>query len=90
MSSPTKLIIVCCHGIWLGGPSKGYDESEWLNADFQRGETPTFIEHIKAGIKCLSEDRMNSVLAFSGCFDPFPHLSLLLTHSSETLTINKN
>ena len=66
MSGPTKLIIVCCHGIWLGGPSKGHDESEWLIADFQRGETPTFIEHIKAGIRCLSEDRKNSVLVFSG------------------------
>lgn len=63
---PTNLIVVCCHGIWAGGPSAGADESEWLIADFQRGETGIFTEHIRAGIRCLSQDRGNSVLAFSG------------------------
>ncbi|CEI67322.1 hypothetical protein FVEN_g5777 [Fusarium venenatum] len=55
----THLIIVCCHGIWLGGPAHGYDENEWLIADFQRGETPTFVEHIKAGVAALAEDHGN-------------------------------
>ncbi|KAI1370499.1 FolC bifunctional protein [Hypoxylon crocopeplum] len=63
--SPTHLIIVCCHGIWLGGPARGYDEDEWLIAGFQKGETPTFIEHIKAGLRVLGGDE-NSVLMFSG------------------------
>ncbi|KHN93878.1 uncharacterized protein MAM_08238 [Metarhizium album ARSEF 1941] len=66
MSHPTRLVIVCCHGTWLGGPSKGRDEAEWLLADFQHGETPTFIAHIKAGLRCLADDRSRSVLAFSG------------------------
>ncbi|KAH9906976.1 FolC bifunctional protein [Xylariomycetidae sp. FL2044] len=71
--TPTRLIVVCCHGIWLGGgggdggdgPARGFDEREWLIAGFQTGETPTFIEHIKAGLRALKDDE-NSVLMFSG------------------------
>lgn len=68
MSPPPRshLIIVCCHGIWLGGPSRGADESEWLIADFQRGETDTFVEHIKAGVRALAAEQEDSVLVFSG------------------------
>ncbi|KAM0555155.1 hypothetical protein ACHAPJ_006507 [Fusarium lateritium] len=63
---PTHLIIVCCHGVWLGGPTHGQSEDEWLIADFQRGETPTFVQHIKAGVKAFADDPSNSVLVFSG------------------------
>ncbi|KAI1205163.1 FolC bifunctional protein [Annulohypoxylon truncatum] len=62
---PKNLIIVCCHGIWLGGPSLGRGEDEWLIAGFQKGETPTFVEHIKTGLRILKEDK-GSVLMFSG------------------------
>lgn len=62
---PNHLIIVCGHGIWLGGPQKGWDEAEWLIESYKSGETPTFIEHIKAGVKVLSEDD-RAVLVFSG------------------------
>ncbi|EEY14519.1 conserved hypothetical protein [Verticillium alfalfae VaMs.102] len=65
MVTPTDLVIVCCHGVWTGGPTKGSDESEWLIADFQAGETPTFVDHIKAGLQCISENH-NAVLVFSG------------------------
>lgn len=63
---PSHLIIVCCHGVWLGGPTLGQDESEWLIADFQRGETPTFVQHIKAGVDALAQNCPGSVLVFSG------------------------
>ncbi|KAF5673396.1 DUF218 domain-containing protein [Fusarium denticulatum] len=63
---PSHLIIVCCHGVWLSGPTLGQDESEWLIAGFQRGETPTFVQHIKAGVGALAQNRTGSVLMFSG------------------------
>jgi hypothetical protein len=61
----TQLIIVCCHGIWVGGPSLGVEEAEWLIAPFQHGETPTFADHIKAGLRLLSST-LSSLLIFSG------------------------
>ncbi|PNY27544.1 dihydrofolate synthetase [Tolypocladium capitatum] len=63
---PTHLIVVCCHGIWRGGPSKGADESEWLIAPFQRGETGTFVRHAEEGVRRLAQSREDSILIFSG------------------------
>ncbi|CAL8577493.1 hypothetical protein XPA_003320 [Xanthoria parietina] len=63
--TPTRLIIVCCHSIWLGGLTNGHDEAEWALEPFQRGEVPTFIEHIKVGLRRLSE-QPDSLLVFAG------------------------
>lgn len=58
------LIIVCCHGIWLGGPTAGGDENEWLLEPFQAGESDLFKEHIKLGIRIAQEQ--GGELWFSG------------------------
>jgi hypothetical protein len=68
------LIVVCCHAIYIGSstsnPRAGEDEKkEWIIEAFQQGETPTFIQHIHAGISklrdCLDEGD-NAILVFSG------------------------
>lgn len=62
---PNHLIIVCGHAIWNGGPTNGKDESEWVIEDWKKGETPTYVEHIKAGLKVLNKDD-RAILVFSG------------------------
>ncbi|KAF9891910.1 hypothetical protein FE257_002873 [Aspergillus nanangensis] len=59
------LIIVCCHAIYLQGPTQGASEEEWLIEPFQKGETPTFTNHVKAGLDVLANEPPG-LLVFSG------------------------
>ncbi|KAJ5354680.1 hypothetical protein N7541_005724 [Penicillium brevicompactum] len=59
------LIIVCCHAIYSGGPNHGASEDEWVIEPFQKGETPTFTNHLKAGLKALVDDP-HGLLILSG------------------------
>lgn len=65
MDPPNHLVIVCGHAIWAGGSTNGLDESEWIMESWKQGETPTYTEHIKAGLRVLSKDD-GAVLMFSG------------------------
>ncbi|RAH80649.1 hypothetical protein BO86DRAFT_419945 [Aspergillus japonicus CBS 114.51] len=61
----SHLIIVCCHAIYKGGPTHGLSEDEWEIEPFQKGETPTFTAHVKAGLHLAAQDP-ESLLVFSG------------------------
>jgi hypothetical protein len=62
----THLIIVCCHAIYLSGPTHGQDEKgEWLLAAFQAGESSIFTQHLLAGLRHLRADK-SSLLILSG------------------------
>ncbi|KAH6674182.1 hypothetical protein B0J14DRAFT_653493 [Halenospora varia] len=77
MSLPpqTHLIVVCCHSIYTGGPTKGHSPNEWLLTPFQYSppEHTTFISHIRRGLHILSyfhfqHPTCNTLLYFSGSF----------------------
>jgi hypothetical protein len=61
-----KLVLVAGHAVYVGkdfvAPER--DEQWWLQ-DFQRGEPPFYIEHIRAGVE-LAASQPHSLLVFAG------------------------
>ncbi|KAM3075055.1 hypothetical protein ACMFMF_005737 [Clarireedia jacksonii] len=74
--SPTHLILVPCHAIYIGTPQTPPHEcshpSNWLLQPFQAGEQHTFIQHIQHSISLLRQENPPSsssntaILIFSG------------------------
>lgn len=67
-ASLEELIIVPGHAIqWCTerGGTDLLDESCWYLLEYQRGQIPIFLEHIKQAVQ-LAQDRPNSLLVFSG------------------------
>lgn len=73
---PKRLLIVCCHAIYVPGPApsrpeEAQSESNWLLADFQRsrlgkeGEHLTFLKHILLARDLAASDGDTNVI-FSG------------------------
>lgn len=63
--TPTHLILVCCHAIYLSGPPSS--PTSWLLSPFQISEAPTFVAHARAGVNLLASSAPHSaVLVFSG------------------------
>lgn len=61
------LIILPCHSVWSGGPSKGEQRDEWHLAPFQYegNDHLCFIDHVSKSIKELKNDP-HAVLVISG------------------------
>ena len=60
------LIIVACHAVYVAEDfSEPLSDSSWFLQDFQKGEPPFYVEHIRRGIE-LADDDKEALLVFSG------------------------
>ena len=61
-----KLILVAGHAVYISAELSVADRDEnWVLKDFQKGEPPRYIEHIRFGVE-LAESQPKSLLVFSG------------------------
>ena len=60
------LILVAGHAIYVASDfSNPSRDDSWLLQPFQKGEPPSFIQHIEAGVSLAAMDQ-SSLLVFSG------------------------
>lgn len=61
-----NLILVAGHAIYIGHSFEDpVNDSNWFLLDYQKGEVPSLIEHIRCGVELTNKDR-KSLLVFSG------------------------
>jgi hypothetical protein len=61
-----KLILVAGHAVYVGKDSSTANQDEnWILKNFQKGEPPCYIEHIRFGVE-LTASQPKSLLVFSG------------------------
>lgn len=61
-----NLVLVAAHAVFVADNFENpMDDSSWFLQDFQKGEPPLYIEHIRRGVELASEDS-KSLLIFSG------------------------
>lgn len=62
----SKLILVAGHAVYVGKDQRAAASDEaWVLLDFQRGEPPCYVEHIRSGVE-LAASQLDSLLVFSG------------------------
>jgi hypothetical protein len=62
----TEVIIVAGHAVYRGSSfGDPMQDENWCLQEFQRGEPPAYIEHIRAGVE-MAARRPESLLVFSG------------------------
>ncbi len=61
-----NLVLVAAHAVYIGNDFiEPAEDRNWFLQSFQRGEPPSYIEHIRAGIDDAARDP-SSLLVFSG------------------------
>jgi hypothetical protein len=61
-----KLIVVAGHAVYVGKDQRAAaNDKSWVLQDFQKGEPPCYIEHIRFGVE-LAASQPKSLLIFSG------------------------
>jgi hypothetical protein len=63
---PNRLVLVPGHAVWLASsPHPPESDGAWILQEFQRGEPPFYIEHIRFGVE-LAKSCSDALLIFSG------------------------
>ena len=61
-----KLILVAGHAVYVGrNQRRAFGDKSWVLRDFQKGEPPCYVEHIRLGVELAASDA-KSLLVFSG------------------------